>query len=117
MPAVEKSLGNSKPEAATMATVLQKRRRNSSCAVAALPSELLSIVFSMNVLSDRPGQKNGKHNLGWISATQVCHRWREVCAATHRPGFLVCVHSLRSASDRARNVDPLEISRLCLYVS
>lgn len=82
MPAVEKSLGNSKPEAATMATVLQKRRRNSSCAVAALPSELLSIVFSMNVLSDRPGQKNGKHNLGWISATQVCHRWREIALAT-----------------------------------
>lgn len=89
---VVKSPGNAKPDAITMATVLPKRRRNSSRAVAALPSELLSYVFSMNVLSDRPGQKNGKYNLGWISATQVCHRWREVCAATHRPGgFPICV--------------------------
>jgi hypothetical protein len=62
------------------------------CAVAALPPELLSYVFSMNVLSDRPAQKNGKYDLGWISVTQVCHRWREVCAATYQPGFPICVH-------------------------
>ncbi|KAF8261011.1 hypothetical protein EI94DRAFT_1789685 [Lactarius quietus] len=75
-------LDNARHDAATMVTVLAKRRRNSGCAVAALPPELLSYVFSMNVLSDRPGQKNGKYNLGWISATQVCHRWREIALAT-----------------------------------
>ena len=106
MPPYTSSLDNARHDAATTATVLTKRRRNSGCAVAALPPELLSYVFSMNVLSDRPGQKHGKqkYNLGWISATQVCHRWREVCAATHQPSFPVCVQltteCIRSRSQR-----------------
>ncbi|KAI9451219.1 hypothetical protein BJY52DRAFT_1215149 [Lactarius psammicola] len=78
----EESLGNARIDAATMVTVLTKRRRNSGCVVAALPPELLSYVISMNVLSDRPGHMNGKYGLGWISATQVCHRWREIALAT-----------------------------------
>ncbi len=59
-------------------TVLRKRRRNSVCAISKLPPELLSYVFSMNVLCDRPGMKNGAYSLGWIVTTQVCHQWREV---------------------------------------
>lgn len=58
--------------------VLTKRYRNAACAVFKLPPELLSHVFSISVLRDRPGAKNGTYNLGWISVTQVCHRWREV---------------------------------------
>ncbi|KAH9075583.1 hypothetical protein EDB83DRAFT_1794347 [Lactarius deliciosus] len=65
-----------------MVTVLMKRRHNSGCAVTALPPELLSYVFSMNLLSDRPGLANGNYSLGWISVTQVCHRWREIALTT-----------------------------------
>lgn len=82
---LQESLDNARHDAATIVTKLPC---NSGCAVAALPPELLSYVFSMNVLSDRPAQKN----LGWISVTQVCHRWREVCAATYQPDFLICVY-------------------------
>ena len=100
---VEESLDNGRLD---VVTVLTKRRHNSGCAAAVLPPELLSYVFSMNVLSDRPVRKNGKHSffLGWISATQVCHQWREVCAANHQPGFPMCVQlnteCIRSRSQR-----------------
>ncbi|KAH9043580.1 hypothetical protein EDB84DRAFT_864547 [Lactarius hengduanensis] len=79
---VEESFGNARLEAATMVTVLMKLRHNSGCAVTALPPELLSYVFSMNLLSDRPGLVNGNYSLGWISVTQVCHRWREIALTT-----------------------------------
>ncbi|KAH8981540.1 hypothetical protein EDB92DRAFT_178446 [Lactarius akahatsu] len=36
----------------------------------------------MNLLSDRPGLVNGNYSLGWISVTQVCHRWREIALTT-----------------------------------
>ncbi|KAH9036639.1 hypothetical protein EDB85DRAFT_1888778 [Lactarius pseudohatsudake] len=65
-----------------MVTVLMKLRHNSGCAVTALPPELLSHVFSVNLLSDRPGLVNGNYSLGWISVTQVCHRWREIALTT-----------------------------------
>jgi len=58
--------------------VLAKRYRNSVCVVSKLPPELLSYVFSINVLCERPCTKNGTFSLGWISITQVCHWWREV---------------------------------------
>ena len=66
--------------ASSQATVLTKRCLNSTCAISKLPPELLSHVFSISVLCDRPGMKNGLYSLGWISVTQACHYWREVGA-------------------------------------
>ncbi|KAH9064982.1 hypothetical protein EDB87DRAFT_1574710 [Lactarius vividus] len=82
-----------------MVTVLTKLRHNSGCAVTALPPELLSYVFSMNLLSDRPGLVNGNYSLGWISVTQVCYRWREVCAETYQPGFIILRSQRRPSGD------------------
>lgn len=64
--------------ATSQTKILAKRYLNSTCAVSKLPPELLSYVFSISVLCDRPGTKDGVYSLGWISVTQVCHYWREV---------------------------------------
>lgn len=111
---VEESLENARLDVETMVAVPTKRRRNSGCAATSLPPELLSYVFSMNVLSDRPQLKKGNNSLGWVSATHVCHRWREVCAATYQPAY---VYAYDGASDRARNAHTLEISGLDLHVA
>lgn len=76
---LEERVVNAGLDAPDPVAVLAKRHRNSICAVTRiLPPELLSYMFSINVLCDRPRPKNGGYNLGWISVTHVCHLWREV---------------------------------------
>ena len=69
-------------DATSQAPVPTQRYLNSTCAIFKLPPELFSYVFSISVLCDRPGTKNGVYSPGWISVTQVCHYWREVGQAS-----------------------------------
>ncbi|KAI0247858.1 hypothetical protein BJV78DRAFT_1156908 [Lactifluus subvellereus] len=76
---LEESVINVVFDATDPVAVLTKRHRNSICAVTRiLPPELLSYIFSINVLCDPPRPNNGGYNLGWISVTHVCYQWREV---------------------------------------
>lgn len=108
---------NEELDATDLAEVLKKRHRNSVGPASVLPPELLSSVFSINVLCDRPGSpKNGLgkyYSLGWISATQVCHRWREVRhTSVHLPLQFLTVGYFRSHLQRRLSGD-MWISQEC----
>jgi hypothetical protein len=96
------NLSNTDLDMTGLGAVLTKRHLNSICPISKLPPELLSSVFSINVLCDRPGTKDGTYSLGWISVTQVCHQWREV-RGTAQVGLVAFASGLTGWFIRSRS--------------
>ena len=53
-------------------------RRNTLIPVSLLPPEILSRVFHLLVVEERPFFSSGNLKLGWIRVTHVCRHWRQV---------------------------------------
>ncbi|KAI0262712.1 hypothetical protein BC834DRAFT_1043242 [Gloeopeniophorella convolvens] len=62
--------------AAIMRVSTLKSHRNSFLPISKLPTELLSRVFHLHAIQQPHGEKDDR--LGWIVASHVCRRWRQV---------------------------------------
>jgi hypothetical protein len=88
--------------------------RNTLAPVSVLPPEVLSRIFHLVALAERPW--SNMENLRWISVTQVCRHWRQVALDDSSlwariPRYQQCTAWISEMLARARNA-PLVIDLL-----
>jgi hypothetical protein len=62
-----------------------KRRRNALAPISSLPTEVITVIFSILRLSDAPLAGGKRDHLAWLRVTHICHQWREI--ALNNPLF------------------------------